>query len=400
MKRYFHYLSKIFLVACLLFTCLTVPKVSAEEEYEQSNNRFTIEVLDDSSSHYEIAIHNTVEDSTYTIQIVDTEDGKYLWKAAIRVNDKVISESELLIQKIKSFDKKEFEQIVSDYFTGNGNEDYFAEYLAKTFVFASSDEGGKNSQRAVVASTSVSIAAGPINTTNLAVFHAALFRILSTSLAINSYLILEDRANTSTVTNSVRERDTAVEHWEDFTGIPRRTTTSATRHISMDGVREISNRLNRDRDNNGDLELFTSTSAIGERVLAVYDINSRLVTNLNRHLGNHLDGSVIADRAYGNERLDLNGYTVYLIYNHESGYLFHAHFVPQSDRSKETKYQRYRGGFDLKLFPRISHAPAYNKDKQKTDAEILEWERMYDRALQNRNLTRDTNGRKSVVPYK
>ncbi len=61
MKRYFHYLSKIFLVACLLFTCLTVPKVSAEEEYEQSNNRFTIEVLDDSSSHYEIAIHNTVK---------------------------------------------------------------------------------------------------------------------------------------------------------------------------------------------------------------------------------------------------------------------------------------------------------------------------------------------------
>ncbi len=89
----------------------------------------------------------------------------------------------------------------------------------------------------------------------------------------------------------------------------------------------------------------------------VYDINSTLRTTVNRHLGNYVDGSKIANSSYRNESLNLSGYTVFLIFSHKDQRLFHAHFVPQADRTKELKHQRYLGNFDFKFLIKFVTTP-------------------------------------------
>lgn len=176
--------------------------------------------------------------------------------------------------------------------------------------------------------------------------------------------------------------------------------TSATRHVELAGVNEIANRIKRDRNNDGDLEIYISSKSPRNQVLLVYDINSTLKTTVNRHLGNHLNGRKITDASYRNERLDLKGYTVFLIYDYDDQELFHVHFVPQADRSAELHYMRYCGNFDLQIFPRIRSNPSYSEFLQKTERDRLEFEKKYKQAIKGRNLLKDSKGNRSVVPYK
>ncbi|EST53951.1 hypothetical protein T458_22140 [Brevibacillus panacihumi W25] len=401
----FDLLGKILLTFCLLFTFTFTNPVIASPQNNKS--KVSIEVTQNNDVFFELVAENRKEDSIYSVRITESEDNQYLWRSEILIEEEIVSETEFIITEIKdNFDDSELEKVLSKVLTGEAESSDLEEYLNKVFKISSEETtiGTRSNQGDEISTFAapllIPLAAGAISSSTLAALEAALFATLATATATVATAILEERHRSSKDTAEVKTRNTYPENWSSFTGYPSITSTAATRHIELDGVNEIANRIKGDRNNDGDLEIFISTTDPRDSVLVVFDINSRLTTKVSRHLGNYLTGEQTMDPSFGPERLNLNGYTVFLIFNHRGGNVFHAHFVPQTDRSKELRYMRYRGNFDLKIFDRVSHNPSYNKKLQKTDSDLQRWHQNFDRAINNRNLSRDSNGKRSIVPYK
>ena len=404
MRHKLYFIGNLLLSLCLLFTFTFSHAIPASAK--TSKQDITIEVRSDDEVFFEFVAENKDEDSTYSVRITEKES-KYLWESKIEVDGKTVSETEFKINKIReNYEPEELEIRILNVILGKEDSNVLDEYLNDVFDIASDQSENKYSDnndgkvRAQVAPLVIPLAAGAISSSALASLEAALFATLAAGTAAVATGILEDRHRSSDEEAEISTRKTYPDNWDEFTGIPSARSTSATKHIELSGVNEIVDRIHNDRRNDGDLEIFISTTEPRGSVLLVYDINSTLRTTVNRHLGNYVDGSQIRDRFYNNERLNLDGYTVFLIFSERRQELFHVHFVPQSDRTKELKYMRYRGNFDLQIFDRVSYDPSYNRDLQTTSRDQLNWEKNYERAMNNRNLLRDTTGKRSVVPYK
>ncbi|GIO06187.1 hypothetical protein J31TS6_22150 [Brevibacillus reuszeri] len=407
MKRYLSVLRNVLLTFCLLFTFIFTSPVTAlsREQSTTINADIEIEVPENDEVFFELLARNDHENSTYSIKIIEQDD-HYLWMSQITLDGKEVSATEFTINEIKdSFDPKELERQLTKTLQGTTDSKDLEDYLNEVFDIASEEESDKSNRNEKASALAVPLlvvplAAGVISSSTIAALETALFATLTAATATVATAILEERHRSSNATAEVRTRNTYPENWSDFTGIPSATSTTATKHIALEGVEEISDRIKRDRNNDGDLEIYVSTTDIKESVLVVYDINSSLNTTVNRHLGNKLDRSELSDPSYRNETLNLRGYTVFLIFSYRYDRLFHVHFVPQADRTKELKYMRYNGNFDLQIFDRVRFTPGFNENLQRTDSDRLDYERKYNQAKRDRNLTRDSNGRKSVVPYR
>lgn len=112
-----------------------------------------------------------------------------------------------------------------------------------------------------------------------------------------------------------------------------------------------------------------------------------------------MNGSKV-DASIADETLDLNGYTVFLIYNHITGKVFHAHFVPTALRARELDYNRFLGQFDLRIYPSVIQDTSYLTFAGRSDVEQLRYEQWYGSSLNFRRgqLLSDSAVRKSVVP--
>lgn len=410
MKLKFATFCKLLLTFCLLFTFSFTNSVTAssEEDIIKVKSNINIKVIENDDVFFKLVAEDEEDNSTYSVSIIEQEDNHYQWESRITINDKKVSETEFTITEIKdNFNPIDLERHLSNVLTGENHSEDLENYLNEVFKISSKEIefNNKYSQQnnevgALVVPLVIPLAAGAISTSTLAALEAALFAAVATATATVATAILEERHRSSNETAEVRTKDTYPDNWSDFTGIPSGRTTSATKHIELEGLNEIAERIRRDRNNDGNLEVFVSTTDIRESVLLVFDINSSLRTTVNRHLGNYIDGSRMSDTTYRNERLNLNGYTVFLIYNYRDQQLFHAHFVPQADRREELKYMRYVGNFDLQIFDKVRHTPSYNEHLQRTETERSDYERKYRQAKRDRNLLRDSDGNKSVVPYK
>ncbi|WP_304942272.1 hypothetical protein [Vallitalea guaymasensis] len=184
--------------------------------------------------------------------------------------------------------------------------------------------------------------------------------------------------------------------------------TSAVKHMESSLVKEV---LEEMKNRRADVEVYARTKdaldSINRRaVMMVIDINTKMTGKVNRHMGNKLisgesmgEGqSIFPD--FPSEILDLNGYTVFIIYNPSERILFHAHFVPQYMRPEELHYQRYKGEFDLQLYPRVIEDKRYNKYNLQTPKEKYEFECQKAKARDGREegLDQDSKGFNSIVP--
>lgn len=399
MSKTFQSFTKILLIICLLFSYSGNTLANDAEAVFISKN-LDINFVSISQNEFEFTASHYSDDSEYFVRIFEQDDGTYLWNSGIRVKGKTISEQIFVINKIKEeIDPPQFKENFTSVLLGENDQVYLQNYLDKTFDFVELDLE-EESVAKPQAAFFIPIAIGSLSTSIFIALEAALYATLTASAATAASIILEDRLRTSRETNEIYTDDYHESNWQDFTGIPSVTTTSATRHISRDAILEIAERIKNDRFDNGMTEIYTSTTD-RTKVLVVYDITSRLNATVNRHLGNRLDGSVIWDSSYRNETLNLNGYSVFLIFDHRRGWIFHAHFVPWNDRLDELRYQRFRGGFDLKLYPDVKYTPYYNRSNPDiSEKDYNLWRERYERAVNNRNLLPDSKGRPSVVPYK
>lgn len=166
-------------------------------------------------------------------------------------------------------------------------------------------------------------------------------------------------------------------------------------------VTTIANRIKNNNNNNNNLQIFTSSLNVKNSVMIVYDVTTSTSGKVNRHLGNFVGGTK-KDSTIADETLDLNGYTVFLSYNHTTKKLFHAHFVPTTNRAKELTYNRYRFQYDIQIFPNFSRNQEYLTNNGRTATDQLKWEQRSGTASTNRKntLLKDSNGNYSVVPKK
>lgn len=77
--------------------------------------------------------------------------------------------------------------------------------------------------------------------------------------------------------------------------------------------------------------------------------------------------------------MNLKGYTVFIIYNHISQKVEHAHFTPTQYRGIELHYNRLLGDFNLRIYPTpvVVNNSYLEKDSNRSDQDQLEWEKSF-----------------------
>jgi hypothetical protein len=197
---------------------------------------------------------------------------------------------------------------------------------------------------------------------------------------------VNDKQAASTVQYSMPTSIYVHNDFPDYAGFT--IGTSATKHMEAAMVQDAQNRI-RNFGNGTNLRLYSSTAT--NSVMAVIDISSDYGGLVNRHLGNSLDGSEMRDPTYGNEWMNLKGFTIFLISNRASGQLFHAHFTPTRLRDAEIEYNRYVGQFDVQFFPFASH------DRKYLQSDLFYGDNKK-ASMSKRGLLQDSKGNTSVIP--
>lgn len=362
--------------------------------------KIEIRVINDEIGHKLIELSSESEDSIQSLEITKNQDGTYSFTTKFLSSEEVIYINTLDIINISDdFNTNEWVESISKQL--NGDNESLQNFYNKNIDFK--EESNNNDVQPLVLPLVAAFAIGGLSAAQIATLQTALYATVATVIAAASLDILNEKKNTSTVTGPVTSTQESFTKAAEFSGVPTNLTTSGQKHMEAALTIAIAEQIkNNSNNSNNNLEVYVSslnTTQLKSNVMVVYDIKTNLSGKVNRHLGNTLGGSKV-DSKYADETMNLNGYTVFMIYNHSSKKLFHAHFVPTVDRSKELLYQRYRGQFDLKVYPSISSNSTFIEKKNRPELEQIQWEKNYNNSLNGRNLQRDSKNYKSVVPYK
>ncbi|MDX8359843.1 hypothetical protein [Cytobacillus sp. IB215316] len=418
MKKFF----ALFLSVILLFTSIPASTFANLEASDEVRD-FSVEVIEDSSELTELLVKQVdIENESLTIKISKNQK-ENTFESFVTIDKEVHPFQSYFIEKLdKKFDAQEFATTLEEVLDGKEDSDYLVKYYKKVFKlkYKNKDKNSSSAeisdelltkstpipQDGTVSAASVSaqafwfipLAIGALDATAAAALANAAVNILGIGAVIYVDDVLQERINTSNKENAVQETGTTATNWADFTSYADAITTSATKHMTLSAVQTIANRIKNDDNNDMDVRVYMSTHE-KDTVMIVANITSSLTTTVNRHLANYVGGTK-KDSSYRDETLNLNGYTVFLLYDHSSEKIFHAHFVRSSDRIRETTYMRYNNNLDLQIFPSVIYTRKYNYYAARNETERLESEKFHINARNNRNLLEDSKGKPSVVRYK
>lgn len=347
-----------------------------------------------------IELSSKNEDSIHSLEITKNQDGTHSFTTKFLSSEEVIYVNTLEIINISDeFNTNEWVQSISQQL--NGDNESLQNFYNKNINFK--EESNNSDVEPLALPLVAAFAIGGLSAAQIATLQTALYATVATVIAAASLDILNEKKNSSTVTGPVTSTQESFSKAAEFSGVPTNLTTSGQKHMEAALTIAIAEQIkNNSNNSNNNLEVYVSslnTTQLKSNVMVVYDIKTNVSGKVNRHLGNVLGGTK-ADSTYPDVTMNLNGYTVFMIYNHSSKKLFHAHFVPTMDRSKELLYQRYRGQFDLKVFPSVSSNSTFLENKNRPEFDQIQWEKNYMNALNGRNLLKDSKNRKSVVPTK
>lgn len=392
----------------IIFTVLTLVisslfSIGTEKKVYASMNeakRIEITIISDEIDHKVIELSSKNEDSIHSLEITKNQDGTHSFTTKFLSSEEVIYVNTLEIINISDeFNTNEWVQSISQQL--NGDNESLQNFYNKNINFK--EESNNSDVEPLALPLVAAFAIGGLSAAQIATLQTALYATVATVIAAASLDILNEKKNSSTVTGPVTSTQESFSKAAEFSGVPTNLTTSGQKHMEAALTIAIAEQIkNNSNNSNNNLEVYVSslnTTQLKSNVMVVYDIKTNVSGKVNRHLGNVLGGTK-ADSTYPDVTMNLNGYTVFMIYNHSSKKLFHAHFVPTMDRSKELLYQRYRGQFDLKVFPSVSSNSTFLENKNRPEFDQIQWEKNYMNALNGRNLLKDSKNRKSVVPTK
>lgn len=395
MRKLLIILTALTLVISSFFSVGTQNKVKASTENEKN---IEIGIISDEPYFKSVELINKSENTSQVLEL-STKNGVNAFTTTIIQNDNIVYTNILDVININNdFNTQEWIENIEKQLNG----DYES---LQTFYERNINFEEKENTFQPRAAFLVFFAIGGLSTAQIATLQTALYATVAVATTVASLAVLNDKISTSTITGPVTSTAESFPKAAEFSGIPTNLTTSGQKHIEAALLVTIASQIKNNSNNtnsSNNLEVYVSsinTSKLKSNVMVVYDIKSNLSGKVNRHLGNTLNGTKV-DSSFGDETLNLNGYTVFMIYNHDSKKLFHAHFVPTANRSKELTYQRYRGQFDLKVYPSISSNSTYIEKNNRSEINQQLWEQNYMNARSGRGLLKDSKNNTSVVPYK
>lgn len=406
--------------------------VQAKNIKTSFQNYLEVHVVKDTEEIKEVTVSNLLEKSQYSIAIRKIENDRYEWISNVTVDDikiynnsyniqllnKITAEdiannienyihANVNINSLNEYSKQELESryIEKDSQLDNHEENSFSDFLDTNIEFLedldySTSKGDSiySKDEIQYSSTVTGGLAMGIQGLTANKVETIILGLLVLSLAHLSNQvtgILSNRIETSTST-ALPSTDNSTE-WENFVGVPGAVGTSATKHMTKDLVKNISDTIKNKPNSTNNLEVYISTTAPKSNTMIVYDIKTSIKGTVNFHLANNVGTNTLVDSKFPNvPNVDLNGYTVFLVYNENNGTIFHAHFVPTADRVVELRYMRYYDNYDLRIYPTIKYEFQYNL----SDLDNDEKDKIQKRFRSLRNLLPGTNGAKSVVPRK
>lgn len=399
--------------------------VQAKNIKTSFQNYLEVHVVKDTEELKEVTISNLLEKSQYSIAIRKIENDRYEWISNVTVDDiniynnsyniqllnKITAEdiannienyihANVNINSLNEYSKQELESryIEKDSQLDNHEENSFSDFLDTNIEFLEDLDYSTNKGNINYSSITASGLAMGIQGLTAKKVETIILGLIVLSLAHLSNQvtgILSNRIETSTST-ALPSTDNSTE-WENFVGLPGAVGTSATKHMTKDLVKNISDTIKNKPNSTNNLEVYISTTAPKSNTMLVYDIKTSVKGTVNFHLANNVGTNTLVDSKFPNAtNVDLNGYTVFLVYNENNGTIFHAHFVPTADRVVELRYMRYYDNYDLRIYPTIKYEFQYNL----SDLDNDEKDKIEKRFRNLRNLLSDSYGRPSVVPRK
>ncbi len=365
-----------------VFICFVVSPYSAYAEGEEAaeitpvTSKVVTELIDEIDTK-KLVLEDNVEKSAYVIEVNKNNDGTYDWKSSIKINDSIVSSN---IWKIRSLSSEfSMAQLTDLVMSGDHNavNDYYEQNI--TFVEESESSSGISPQAVFL----IPLAAGTLTTAAIAAIEASVYSALTAVMAVAVVDVVNDKKSTSTLTYPPGQMTTAEQ--AEISNIPGDFTRSGTKHMEAALTTTIANQIKNDKNNNGDLQIFTNSlngSNLGKKILVVYDVKTDATGLVNRHLGNTVNGHKV-NPGIPDERMNLKGYTVFIIYDHLQNKVFHAHFTPTVYRGTELHYNRLLGGFNVRIYPTpVIINNSYLEDFNRSPSDQLQWEQTY-RAYQN-----------------
>ncbi|MBH5319897.1 hypothetical protein I6N90_19030 [Paenibacillus sp. GSMTC-2017] len=384
------------LISCLLVLAIFIsimgnPNYSSASTVQEDQKIKLMEIssIIDNENQKELIINFPEENAYYKITATKNTNNKYNWTTTIGSSDKIYSKRELVVSKFSpSFSMTALAEKVKQ-----ADQQIIKKYYDENVVF---EETPQIQPRVLPL---IALGVYGLSASAIAAIELAMVGTLAVTTAAAVSDVLNQKKATSTITYPADNTAVTMPKWSEFSGIPNTISTYAQKHMEAALTQTISNRIKNNNNSSNNLAIFTSSLNVKGSVMVVYDITSSTSGKVNRHLANNLGGSKV-DPTIVDETLDLNGYTVFLAYNHNTSKVFHAHFVPTIFRAKELAFNRYKYKYDIQIHPNFSRNSEYLELNNRTDLEQLRWEQRYQLALNNRNgfLLGDNKGNKSVVP--
>jgi|GEM_PF-1872826 len=371
-------------IVVTVYSVLSPFSASAQDEDTtvgtEVRNKIITELIDDSTTK-KLVLEDNIENSSYTIEINSNNDGTYTWKSSIKVNGSVLTSNNW---KIKSFSNnfsiKELADIVK-----SGDLNLLTEYYERNIEFIEEPVSNDIGTKAVFL---IPLAAGILTPAAIATIEVSVYSALTVITAGAVVGVINDKKSTSTLAYPTGQTVTAEE--ADISNIPGDFTRSGQKHMETALTTTIANQIKNDKNNNGDLQIFTNSlngSNLGKKILVVYDVKMDAIGLVNRHLGNFVNGPKVNPRI-PDERMNLKGYTVFIIYDHIDRKVIHAHFTPTQYRGTELHYNRLLGGFNVRIYPTpVIINNSYLTQNNRSESDQLRWEQNFQAYRNLRNTS-------------
>ncbi|VTR42765.1 hypothetical protein [Paenibacillus lautus] len=370
-----------------VFVCFVVSPYSAYAEGEETaeitpvTSKVVTELIDEIDTK-KLVLEDNVEKSAYVIEVNKNNDGTYAWESSIKINDSIISNNSWKIKSLsQDFSMTKLADLVM-----SGDHNAVNDYYEQNIIFVEESEPSSGiSPQAVFL---IPLAAGTLTTAAIAAIEASVYSALTAVMAVAVVNVANDKKSTSTLTYPPGQTTTADQ--AEISNIPGDFTRSGTKHMEAALTTTIANQIKNDKNNDGDLQIFTNSlngSNLAKKILVVYDVTTDATGLVNRHLGNTVNGPKV-NPGIPDERMNLKGYTVFIIYDHQQNKVFHAHFTPTAYRGTELHYNRLLGGFNIRIYPTpVIINNSYLKDYNRSESDQLKWEQTYQayKNLRNRN---------------
>ncbi|MCM3749376.1 hypothetical protein M3223_18655 [Paenibacillus pasadenensis] len=409
MKR--NFFMSLALSISILLTSGTLPtaKVHAEEiqslptEISSESGLTTLTVMAvvkeviDTDLHKKLVLDRQ-DNTTYTLEVNKIPDSTYYtWSMELTQNMEVLSNQELTVQSFsENFSMDSLTQIVQ-----MNDHEQISNYIESNVVFKEEEQTASSQRRAIPV---IAVAVAGLSSSTIASLNIAINAATVAAIATAITNVYNDKKSTSTLSFPSGSQVDA--KYDDFANYPTDFQRDAANHFELSLVKTIADMFrNNNNDGYSNLEIFaTSTkgSDLGASIMTVATIGKDLYGIGNRHLGNKM-GRSWANKNYADERLNLKGYTVYMVYNHQSKKIFHFHAVPSENRTVETMHMRYNYNYDLQIFPKYQQTKFY-LEPPSDSPQRQQWEQTRLTHARNRNEKLEIEiggvGKRAVIPKK